>query len=335
MANTFTGVTDNVAFLFPFSVAYAIALVIGIYATGGGCIRFTGTSWVLGWIVIGMSSNEALSVIRLHGSESAFTLGLSSIVVGGGIGIFTGVAVSGFAYIQSKIAEAKLEWIFYPAIILILITIYLVLAMVMPRWKDGWYFVGPQLYLCGYLAVVKSVFDLTSVSLTRYLVLNGIRRGGIAPIVCGGIDLVMSIVISVISLLVVISLTKLYNYVAAMAGGAPVVDIRKLADGIRDNPLSPEYYWIYGLLFVNVMPCIINIVIASTAILRCLPPLHSYIIRRIESVKAGVDEFAVAIMISGVWVMGVILAAVVVLGCGVGVVRCVIPLAGMLILRFT
>jgi hypothetical protein len=74
-----------------------------------------------------------------------------------------------------------------------------------------------------------------------------------------------------------------FDAIAEHAGGAPVLPLNPLFDGIATHPSAPEYWWLYALLISSMIPSLVNLVIGGASLLRGLPGLPSLFLRKIPA----------------------------------------------------
>ena len=100
-----------------------------------------------------------------------------------------------------------------------------------------------------------------------------IRSGAVGAVIA-------SVVIAVLTLTMVIGV-QAFDASAVRGGGAPVLPLEPLFNGIAANPSAPEYWWIYALLLSTMIPSLVNLVIGGVSFVRGLPGLPSLLLRYI------------------------------------------------------
>ena len=102
-----------------------------------------------------------------------------------------------------------------------------------------------------------------------------------------------------------------FDAIAEHAGGAPVLPLNPLFEGIATHPNAPEYWWLYALLLSSMIPSLVNLVIGGASLLRGLPGLPSLLLQKIPS-QGNVPKFDRA------WI-ATVLTAQVIAGAALGI----------------
>jgi len=63
-----------------------------------------------------------------------------------------------------------------------------------------------------------------------------------------------------------------------------------ILDGIAEQPASPEFGWLYGCLFLTVVPSLCNLIIGASSILRGIPGFSKYICGSIRKAQSLPDK---------------------------------------------
>lgn len=174
---------------------------------------------------------------------------------------------------------------------------------------DGWPIAGPLLLFLGLLTLLNAPFDWLSLGLTRGLLRRGIELGGWYPYLLALLDALAAVaVIAVLSCTMVIGI-QAFDYVAVLGGGAPILPLREIFDGIAKNPEAPEFWWIYALLLSTMIPSLINLAIGGTALLRGIPGLQSWLLRLVPDGEAvpAYDRPLAAFVLTFQWAAGIVL----------------------------
>jgi hypothetical protein len=64
---------------------------------------------------------------------------------------------------------------------------------------------------------------------------------------------------------------QVFDEMVTHGGGAPILTLGPLFDGITKNPGAPEYWWAYALLLSTMIPSLINLAIGGMAFTRGIP----------------------------------------------------------------
>jgi hypothetical protein len=143
----------------------------------------------------------------------------------------------------------------------------------------GWHAIGPLLLFFGLLTLLNAPFDWASLGLTRALLRRGLELGGWWPYALALVDAgLAALVIAMLALTMVVGV-QAYDALAFHGGGAPVLPLESLFNGIAAHPSAPEYWWLYALLFSTMIPSLINLVIGGTSLVRGVPGVPSLLLR--------------------------------------------------------
>jgi hypothetical protein len=138
---------------------------------------------------------------------------------------------------------------------------------------ETWKEVGPLLLFLGLLTLLNAPFDWASLGLTRALLRRGVELGGWVPFGLALLDALFATGFIVALALVMVVFVQAFDELAAYGGGAEVLPLGKLFDGIAANPAAPEFWWVYALLLSTMLPSLFNLMIAWTSMLRGIPGL--------------------------------------------------------------
>jgi hypothetical protein len=129
---------------------------------------------------------------------------------------------------------------------------------------------GPLLLFLGLLTLVNAPFDWASLGLTRALLRRGLELGGWWPYALALVDAALAAaIISLLALTMVVTV-QAFDALAIHGGGAPILPLEPLFNGISANPSAPEYWWVYALLLSTMIPSLVNLVIGGTSLVRGL-----------------------------------------------------------------
>ena len=171
---------------------------------------------------------------------------------------------------------------FYPVAIMGCLVLPWVLAPL-----SIWDVIGPLLLVLGLLTLINAPFDWASIGLTRALLRRGLELGGWWPFALALVDAgLAALVITALALTMVVGV-QAFDALAVYRGGASVLALDQLFDGIAKHPSAPEYWWVYALLLSTMIPSLVNLVIAGTSLLRGVPGVASLLLRYIPE-RGGV-----------------------------------------------
>jgi hypothetical protein len=141
------------------------------------------------------------------------------------------------------------------------------------------------LFLC-LLTLLNAPFDWASLGLTRALLRRGLELGGWWPYLLALLDAALAVVIMALLALVTVIGVQAFDELAVHGGGAAVLPLVALFDGIAKNPAAPEYWWVYALLLSTMIPSIINLTIGGMALTRGIPWLGRLLLQWLPEGKA-------------------------------------------------
>jgi hypothetical protein len=153
-----------------------------------------------------------------------------------------------------------------------------------------WNAIGPLLLFLGLLTLLNAPFDWASLGLTRALLRRGLELGGWWPYALAIVDAALAaVIIAALALTMVIGI-QVFDELAEHTGGAPILPLDGLFNGIATHPTAPENWWIYALLLSTMIPSLVNLVIGGASLLRGLPGLPALLLRFIPA-RGSVARF--------------------------------------------
>jgi hypothetical protein len=119
--------------------------------------------------------------------------------------------------------------------------------------------------------------------------------------------------------------------VLTVRGGAPVLPLGPLFNGIAAHPSAPEYWWLYAVLLSTMIPSLVNLVIGGASLVRGRPGLPSLLLRAIPA-RGGVlkwDRHWIATVLTAQVALGAALGIAAQAFLVVVVIGYVMPLFGL------
>jgi hypothetical protein len=164
-------------------------------------------------------------------------------------------------------------------------------AFLFAPWKS-WEVTGPALLVVGVLTLVNAPFDWFAIGLTRALLRRGLAPGGRGPFFYAALDaLVAPLVIGLLAFVAVLAVQTFDDIAVLRAGvGARTLPLPPLFDGLEKRPGDPEFWWLWLMLFSTLIPSALNLCIAAASLIRGLPFLNAWIVRRMETAVAMRDS---------------------------------------------
>jgi len=159
----------------------------------------------------------------------------------------------------------------------------------------------PLLLFLGWLSLINAPFDWVSLGLARALLRRGLELGGWWPYALALVDAVLAAaIIAALAFTMVIGV-QTFDALAIHGGGASILPLQPLFNGIATNPTAPEYWWLYALLLSTMIPSLVNLVIGGTSLVRGVPGISTMLLRYIPE-RGGVlrwDRHWVATVLTG------------------------------------
>ena len=155
---------------------------------------------------------------------------------------------------------------------------------------QGWGATGPIALFLGLLTVLNAPFDWLSLGLTRGLLRLGLAKGGAWPWVLALLDaLLATLLVGLLSAAMVLGI-QAFDALAVRGGGAAVLPLAPLLDGLKAAPAKPEFWWIYALLGSTLLPSAVNAVVGCASWLRSWPQVNDWLLRQMPARKGPAAE---------------------------------------------
>lgn len=331
----------------------AAALVGFPIFAGRRAMRREGWRKFLAWLAVALVAVAAVSVVAsaaVGAAVVAFTVAVAGTGVGGRVGALT-VAVAGgvlagagaVAIVASAGVGAlavlfvagiaiKQGWqgvflaLFLPAMFLACLVSANLLSPL-----ERWELAGPMLLIVGLLTLVNAPFDWASLGLTRALLRRGLELAGWWPYLLALVDALFAAVIVALLAVAMVIGVQAYDGLAAHGGGAPVLPLDPLFNGIAAHPTAPEYWWIYALLLSTMIPSLINLVIGGASLVCGIPGLATLLLWKMPAGRAvfTFDRAWIAYVLTAQWFLGAILGFGAQAFLVVGIIGYVMPWCGL------
>jgi hypothetical protein len=197
----------------------------------------------------------------------------------------SGAASIGFLLLCAFAIEHQAQGLFLLFFILAMIAACLAaVGLLLPL--RTWPYIGPLLLFQGLLTLINAPFNWASIGLTRALLRRGLELGGWWPYFLGVVNAVLATAIVALLALTIVVAVQAFGELVTHGGGAPILPLGPLFDGISKNPAAPEYWWVYALLLATMIPSIINLAIGGMALLRGLPGFGRLLLQWLPEGKA-------------------------------------------------
>jgi hypothetical protein len=102
---------------------------------------------------------------------------------------------------------------------------------------------------------------------------RALELGGWWPYLLSLMDACLASAVATYTISTIVIGIQAFDELAVHGGGAAVLPLPALFDGIAKNPGAPEYWWIYAFLFSTMIPSLINLAIGGMALMQGIPGL--------------------------------------------------------------
>ena len=158
--------------------------------------------------------------------------------------------------------------------------------------SDKWSINGPTLLVLGVLTLVNAPFDWFAIGLTRALLRRGLAPGGRGPFSYAAIDALVAPPVIALLAFVTVFAAQTFDDIAVLRAGAQarMLPLGPLFQGLETRAGDPEFWWIWLMLFSTLIPSALNLCIACASLIRGVPFLNTWIVRRMQTVDAVRDS---------------------------------------------
>jgi hypothetical protein len=251
---------------------------------GWGALRWLAAAGLGAAIAIGAVGNAGAIFIMAGGivvQRAGVFLAAGALAFYVANGVTTPpIAVAALIAVAAAVSVVALVWdeavkrqrlgvflsLFLPVMIL---TCFLMVEMLSPL--SNWRLFSPILLFLGLLTLLNAPCDWASLGLTRALLQRGLELGGWWPYALALVDAALAAVIIAALALTMLVGVQAFDALAVHGGGARVLPLEPLFNGIAAHPSAPEYWWLYSLLLSTMIPSLVNLVIGGTSLVRGLP----------------------------------------------------------------
>ncbi len=158
--------------------------------------------------------------------------------------------------------------------------------------QQSWGETGIILLLFGVLTLANTPFDWFAIGLTRGLLRRGLAPGGWSPFFYAAVDTIVApFIIALLAFVTVFAVQTFDDIGVLRAGsGARILPLGPLFEGLEARPADPEYWWLWLMLFSTLIPSALNLSVAAASLIRGLPFLNTWIVRRMTPAGAWRDS---------------------------------------------
>jgi hypothetical protein len=198
--------------------------------------------------------------------------------------------------------------------------------------SESWASTGPPFLVLGLLTLVNAPFDWFAIGLTRALLRRGLSPGGRGPFFYAIVDAVVAAPLIALLAFVTVFAVQTFDDIAVLRAGAQArtLPLGPLFEGLETRPGDPEYWWVWLMLFSTLIPSALNLCIAAASLIRGLPFLNAWIVKRMQIASAmrDSDRLLLASALSGQIAGGVLATGVTLYLIGVWFLPIWLPILG-------
>jgi hypothetical protein len=260
------------AFAHPVSGAFAFA------GASAGTMAF-GFALTLAGTLVFMGGGGAITAAHVTVPFFAITAAFATVP-------FFAVAAASAWSVQKGILGWFLSALFLVITFAVFATAWF--AAPLPSWPRA----GAVIFVFGLLTLVNAPFDWFAIGLTRALLRRGLAPGGRGPFFYAAVDLVVAPpVIGLLAFVTVFAVQAFDDVAVLRAGpGARILSLDDLFKGLETRPADPEFWWIWMMLFSTLIPSALNLCVAAASLVRGLPFLNDWIVRRMTATGTRRDS---------------------------------------------
>src|SRR5271166_6529130 len=157
---------------------------------------------------------------------------------------------------------------------------------------QNWRGVGALLLIFVVLTLVNAPFDWSAVGLTRALLRRGLAPGGLDPFFYAAVDAIVAPPVIALLAFVAVFAVQTFDDIAVLRAGAQARTwpLGPLFEGLETRPRDPEFWWVWLMLFSTLIPSALNLCIAAASLIRGLPILNTWIVKRMQNAAAMRDS---------------------------------------------
>jgi hypothetical protein len=193
----------------------------------------------------------------------------------------------------------------------------------------SWLVVGPLLLFIVLFSLLSTPFDWFSLGLTRALLHRGLERRLWWPYFYALLDACCAVIVIALLACTLVVGIQAFDLMAVRGGGAQVLPLEELFQGISNDPLAPKYWWLYALLLSTMIPSLVNLVIGGLSLSRGVPRLSLYLHRLMNSSESDFHRVQIASLLAAQVVIGVALGIAAQAAFIFVIFHCAMPLLGL------
>jgi hypothetical protein len=147
------------------------------------------------------------------------------------------------------------------------------------------------LFFC-LLTLVNTPFIWFAVGLTRALLRRGLAPGGRGPFFYAIVDVIVAVPVIALLAFVTVFAVQTFDDIAVLRAGAQArtLPLGPLFEGLETRPGDPEFWWLWLMLFSTLIPSALNLSIAAASLIRGLPFLNTWLVKRMQTAGAMRDS---------------------------------------------
>jgi hypothetical protein len=304
-------------------VMVAASLVIDHFLTHGpGAV---GGSVVLSSSVVGAVASDVL--VGIASGLAGAIVGMAVMALNLGVfaaGIAAALACALIGFLRAGLGGKGSGWqrlrvrlrhspVFWWTFLVLAIVFYIGLARFLPR-THAFPVLGPILLYYGLLPALNAPFLWFSVGLTRAFLWLGLEKKGWWPYIFALVDAAVAVLMMVLLVAVMVVGVQTLNLMAMRGGEGEILPLAPLLNavsfGAGNASFRSEDWWAYTLLFLALVPSLMNLAIGGFSLLRGIPVISRHLHALLPDGR-GMDHHErnwIALILSGQAMTGMTLA---------------------------
>jgi hypothetical protein len=256
----------------------------GANAVGGSTILSSSViGAVAGDVLVGIAAGSLGAVVGM--SIMAFHLGafagcmaaaFACALAGYGRAAWGGPG-SAWQRLRLRLHRSQLFWWLF---LLLAAAFYLALARYLPR-SQAFPVLGAILLYYGLLPALNAPFLWFSVGLTRAFLWLGLEKKGWWPYLFALVDAAVAVLVMVLLVAVMVVGIQALNLMAMRGGEEEIFPLAPLLNVVRFGPAGNHFraddWWAYTLLFLALVPSLMNLAVGGFSLLRGIPVLSRHL----------------------------------------------------------
>jgi hypothetical protein len=238
---------------------------------------------VAGDVLLGIASGIAgaivgMSIMALD--QNVFVAALAAAVACMAVGyLHAALGSESSAWGRLRLA-LRHSYLFWGLFLFIAAAFYIGLARFPPR-SSTFPVLAPILLYCGLLPTLNAPFLWLSVGITRAFLWLGLEKKGWWPYIFALVDAALAVVMLVLLVAIMVVGVQTLNLMAVYGGEKPILALdpllRTVNFGAKGSSFQAADWWAYTLMFLAMVPSLMNLAIGGFSLLRGIPTLSGHL----------------------------------------------------------